>query len=114
MKKYFAFVTLLIIIVFTFTGEKKNQSTNVSTHPLVTVKCKNASIPDFTLNYDANPSEDEITALCSCLSNKLIGWEKETASKLAIGKQDEISTLHMTTFPARFGQRISECGGEKL
>jgi len=114
LKKYFAFVALLIVIVFTFTSKENNQPTNASTHPLVTVQCKNTSIPDFTLDYDAKPSEEEIVKLCSCVWDKLIGWEKETAIKLTSGEKDEISFVHMAGFPAVFGKRISECGGEKL
>lgn len=101
-------------MIFTFTAQEKKQYTDESTQPLVTVTCKNGSLPDFKLDYDANPSAEEITALCSCLSDALMGWEKETASKLANGKQDEVSTLHMAAFPSIFGKRISECGGEKL
>jgi len=114
LKKYFAFVALLIIIVFTFTGQEKNQNTNSSTYPVVTVECKNVSIPKFTLDYDANPSEEEKTALCHCISNALMGWEKETAHKLATGKKDDINAIHIAAFPAMFGKRISQCGGEKL
>ena len=87
---------------------------NTSTHPLVTVQCKNAAIPDFRLNYDANPSEKEVNALCICISDKLTGWEKDTAIKLTNGREEEISHVHMATFPAIFGKTISECGGEKL
>ncbi|WP_309496881.1 hypothetical protein [Sulfurovum sp.] len=113
MKKYFAFVTLLIVIVFTFTSTEKKH-TNSSTHPLVTVKCKNTAIPHFTLDYDANPSEEEIDELCSCIWDKLVGWEKETVIQLTSGKEDEISAVHMAGFPVIFGKRISECGGEQL
>lgn len=114
MKKYFAFVAILIVMVFTFTSNENNQPTNSSTHPLVTVQSKNTAIPDFALDYDANPSEQEIVELCNCIGDKLIGWEKETAIKLTRGEKDEISFVHMARFPAVFGKRISECGGEKL
>ena len=101
-------------MVFTFTGQENNQNAHLSTLPLVTIQCKNTSIPHFTLNYNANPSEKEIVALCSCIWDTLIGWEKETVLKLSSGKQDEISAVHMAGFRAVFGKRISECGGEKL
>ena len=114
LKKYFAFLTLLIVIVFTFTSKNNSHHTNSSTHPLVTVKCKNTTIPHFTLDYDANPSEEEINKLCSCIWDKLVGWEKETVIQLTNGKKGEISAVHMAGFPVIFGQRISECGGEKL
>ncbi len=114
MKKYFAFIAILTVMVFTFTSKENNQQTNSSTYPLVTVKCKNTAIPNFTLNYDANPSEEEVVELCNCVWNKLVGWEKDTAIKLTSGEKDKISTVHMAGFPAIFGKRISECGGEAL
>ncbi len=80
----------------------------------MTVKCKNTTIPHFTLDYDANPSEEEINKLCSCIWDKLVGWEKETVIQLTNGKKGEISAVHMAGFPVIFGKRISECGGEKL
>ena len=103
-----------MIMVFTFTSKEKSQHTNSSTHPLVTVKCKNSSIPHFTLDYDADPSEKELDQLCSCIWDTLGGWERETVIKLTSGKEDEISAVHMAGFPAIFGKRISECGGEQL
>ena len=114
MKKYFAFIALLIVIVFTFTSTENKQHTNSSDYPLFTVKCKNTSIPDFKLGYDANPSDEEVTKLCSCVWDKLVDWEKETAIKLTSGKESEINAVHMAGFPVIFGKRISECGGEKL
>ena len=114
LKKYFAFVAILIVIVFTFTSKENNQPTNSSTHPLVTVQCKNTSIPSFTLNYDSNPSEDEVKKLCACIWDKFSEWEKETAVKLTRGETNTISAVHMVGFPAIFGKRISECGGDKL
>jgi hypothetical protein len=114
LKKYFAFVALLIIIVFSFTGKENTHPTDAVTQPLVKVQCTNTSIPNFTLDYDADPSEEEIVALCSCLWEKLVGWEKETVIKLTSGEKDKVSTVHMAAFPAIFGKRISECGGEKL
>lgn len=113
MKKYFAFVTILIILVFIFTGKQKSQP-HSTTQPLITVKCKNTSIPHFSLDYGANPSEKKLDQLCTCIWDSLVGWEKETAIKLTSAKEDKISSLHMAGFPAIFGQRISDCGGEKL
>ena len=52
--------------------------------------------------------------LCGCVWDKLEGWEKETAVKLTSGDKDAVSALHIAGFPAIFGKRISECGGENL
>lgn len=114
MKKYFAFLVLLMVIIFTFTSREIKQHNPASTQPLFEVQCPNRSIPNFTLNYDANPSKDEVKKLCTCIWDKLAGWEKETAIQLSNGNKDEISAIHMAGFPAIFGKRISECGGENL
>ena len=103
-----------MIMIFTFTSKEKTQYSNTSTRPLVTVKCKKSSIPNFTLDYGANPSKEQLDQLCSCIWDKLIGWEKETVIKLTSGKENEVSAVHMVGFPAIFGKRISECGGEQL
>ena len=107
-------MALLIVIVFTFTSKESKQHDNSSHYPLFTVQCKNTSIPHFTLDYEANPTEEEVKKLCECLWNKLAGWEKETAVQLTSGDIRPISTVHMAGFPAIFGKRISECGGENL
>lgn len=103
-----------MVIIFTFTSTKNKRHNTSSTHPLFEVQCKNTSIPNFTLDYDANPSEEEVKTLCTCIWDTLAGWEKNTAIKLTNGGKNEISAIHMAGFPAVFGKRISECGGEKL
>ena len=105
---------ILFIIVFLSTGKNDSHPSDTMTESLVTVQCKNTNIPHFTLDYDADPSEEEITQLCSCIWDKLMGWEKETVIKLTNGRKDDISSVDMAAFPAVFGKRISECGGEKL
>ena len=114
MKKYFAFVALLTVIVFVFTSKDSKQPDQASTYPPFKVQCKNTSIPSFSLNYDSNPSEDEVEKLCTCIWDKFVPWEKETAVKLTSGEENTISAVHMVGFPAIFGKRISECGGDKL
>ena len=114
MKKYFAFIALLTVIVFTFTSTDIKKNDDISEYPLFEVQCKDLSIPNFRLGNDASPSEEQVAKLCSCIWDKFEPWEKETASKLSSRKQNEISAVHMAGFPVIFGKRISECGGEKL
>lgn len=114
MKKYFAFIALLMVIVFLFTSKDRKQHDQASTYPLFKVQCKNTSIPNFTLNYDSNPSEEEVEKLCACIWDKFVEWEKETVVKLTSGETNTINAVHMAGFPAIFGARISECGGDKL
>lgn len=106
---------IFTLVLFSGCNSKEtSKQSSAHTTPPFTVKCKNAALPEFTLDYDSRPSEKEVNALCSCLWDKLIGWEKETVIKLTSGKQNEVSSLNMTAFPARFGKRINECGGDKL
>ena len=114
MKKYFAFVALLVIIVFLYTGKESKQHDQTSTYPLFKVECKNTSIPNFTLNYDSNPSEDEVETLCACIWNTFDTWEKETAVKVTSGETNTITAVNMARFSAIFGKRIMECGGDTL
>ncbi|MEA1880725.1 MAG: hypothetical protein U9N11_08785 [Campylobacterota bacterium] len=114
MKKYFAFIAVLMVMVFLFTSKDTKQHDKASTYPLFKVQCKNTSIPSFTLNYDSSPSQDEVEKLCACIWDKFVGWEKETAVKLTSGEKNTISAVHMAGFPSIFGTRISECGGDKL
>jgi len=109
LKKYFAFIAFMTVLVFTFTSTETKKNKHTSTYTLVTIQCKNNAIPDFTLNYDANRSEKNIARLCNCIEDTLTGWEKETALKLNTGKQDEINAVHMAGFRALYGKRISEC-----
>lgn len=110
----------IILVIFTlvlFLGcdsKETDKQHSSSANPPFTVKCKNTKLPEFTLGYDSHPSEKEVNDLCNCLWDKLVGWEKDTVIKLTSGKQAEVSSLHMTAFPARFGKRINECGGDKL
>ena len=114
MKKYFAFVALLMVIVFLYTGKESKQKDQASTYPLFKVECKNTSIPSFTLNYDSNPSEDEVETLCACIWDTFVTWEKETAVKLTSGETNTIGAVNMAGFSTIFGKRIMECGGDTL
>ena len=114
MKKYFAFVALLMVIVFLYTGKESRQHDQTSTYPLFKVECKNTSIPSFTLNYDSDPSEDEVETLCTCIWDTFATWEKETAVKLTSGETNTIGAVNMARFSAIFGKRIMECGGDTL
>ncbi|HIP28375.1 MAG TPA: hypothetical protein EYG82_04290 [Sulfurovum sp.] len=114
MKKYFAFVALLMVIVFLYTGKDSKQHDQSSTYTLFKVECKNTSIPSFTLNDNADPSEDEVNKLCACIWNTFVRWEKETAVKVTSGETNTISAVNMARFSAIFGKRIMECGGDTM
>ena len=114
MKNHFIPFISILILLNGCDSKETNQQSGTNTTPPFTVKCKNSALPEFTLGYDSNPSQKEVDALCSCLWDKLVGWEKDTVIKLTSGKQDDISSLNMAAFPGSFGKRINECGGDKL
>jgi hypothetical protein len=111
MKKLTILITLILIF---FNGcDRKETNKNIEAIPFI-VNCQNKFIPEFSLGYESNPTQQQVDVLCDCLQKKLIGWEKDTSIKLANGKQNEVNSLHMKAFPARFGKRINECAGDKL
>jgi len=75
------------------------------------VECKEPIAP-FTLGKNSNPTKAQVEKLCKCIWDKMGGWEKETSQAMMEGR--EPSALYQQAFPARFGQRIKECGGMGL
>lgn len=114
MKKYFAFITFMTIIVFVFTNTDNHKTKNISTLPLIKIQCQNTAIPNFTLHHETNLTKSETITLCHCIESTLVGWEKETALKLTTGKEDEINAVHLAGFRGIFGKRINECSKKKL
>lgn len=86
--------------------------TPVAAAPFV-VKCRE-SIPEFSLGPNSHPIEAEVQQLCACMWQHMNGWEKETSRAIVEGREREVSALNMRAFPARFGQRVRECGGDSL
>ena len=76
------------------------------------VFCKQP-IPEFTLNYDSNPSDKEVSTLCSCIWNKFPEgrWEREEARRLFKGGQPNMQTKSLGD---RFGKSLRVCGGYEL
>ncbi len=94
----------------TLKSEEQTDNPPTNTGNPFLVKC-DEPVPEFTLGRDSNPSDSEVAALCACIWSSLNGWEKETSKLIADGKESDVSWLHMRAFPARFGQRIDDCGG---
>ena len=76
------------------------------------VFCKEP-LPEFTLNYDSNPSDKEVATLCSCIWNKFPEgrWEREEARRLFKGGQPNMQTRSLGD---RFGKSLKVCGGYEL
>ena len=76
------------------------------------VFCKEP-LPEFTLNYDSNPSDKEVATLCSCIWNKFPEgrWEREEARRLFKGGQPNMQTKSLGD---RFGKSMRVCGGYEL
>lgn len=77
------------------------------------VRCKEP-LPVFTLGEKSAPTNQQVNELCSCVWTSLKGWERDASTKVASGKEEELSFVHRRAFPARFAQRLDECGWRKL
>ena len=77
------------------------------------VRCKEP-LPAFTLGRNSHPTKEQEAALCTCIWESLGTWERGVSEKLAKGKESEISQLHISAFPSRFGTAVKKCGGMKL
>ncbi len=114
-KNILTIISASSLFLFSGCGEKENDKNELSQNiqPKV-IQCKTVKLPEFTLSKNSNPTEAQIENLCQCLSNKLVGWEQDTVIKIVEKRENEISELHMRAFPARFGQRMKECGAFEL
>ena len=76
------------------------------------VFCKEP-IPEFTLNYDSNPSDKEVTNLCSCIWNKFPEgrWERNEMRRIFKGGDPNLKTRG---FLPRMGKAMKVCGGYEL
>lgn len=77
------------------------------------VRCKEP-LPVFTLGETSNPTKTQEATLCTCIWENLGSWERRASEKITIGKESEVSQLHLRAFPARFGSTVKKCGGMKL
>ena len=76
------------------------------------VFCKEP-IPEFTLNYDSNPTDKEVANLCSCIWNKFPEgrWERDEMRRIFKGDDPTWQTQGMFN---RFGKAMKVCGGYEL
>ena len=76
------------------------------------VFCKQP-IPEFTLNYDSNPSDKEVSTLCSCIWNKFPEgrWERDQMRRIFKGGKPDLQTKAMF---GRVGKAMKVCGGYEL
>ena len=76
------------------------------------VFCKEP-IPEFTLNYNSNPNDKEVTSLCSCIWNKFPEgrWERDEMRRIFKGGDPTWRTKGMFN---RFGKAMKVCGGYEL
>ena len=76
------------------------------------VFCKEP-IPEFTLNYNSNPSDKEVASLCSCIWNKFPEgrWERDEMRRIFKGGDPTWRTKGMFN---RFGKAMKVCGGYEL
>jgi hypothetical protein len=77
------------------------------------VQCKEP-LPTFTLGEKSNPTKAQEAVLCACIWQNLGGWERDVSTKIAKGRESEVSQMHLRAFPARFGSALEKCGSMKL
>ena len=72
------------------------------------VFCKNP-IPEFTLNYDSNPTDEQVEKLCSCVWNKFPEgrWERNEMRRIFNGGDPNWRTKGMYE---RLGKAMKVCG----
>tara|TARA_B100001029_G_C14965585_1_gene397098 strand:+ start:161 stop:496 length:336 start_codon:yes stop_codon:yes gene_type:complete len=76
------------------------------------VICKEP-VPEFTLDYDSNPSTKEVKELCSCIWKSFPQgrWERDTMITIFKGQDPGWRTQGLV---ARFGKAVKKCGGYDL
>ena len=76
------------------------------------VFCKQP-IPEFTLNYDSNPTVKEVENLCSCLWNKFPEgrWERDEMRRIFNGGDPNWRTQGLS---GRLGNAMKVCGAYDL
>ena len=110
MKKMIATSVFTLILLGGGSASAENKS--YFDNELRMVVCKQP-IPEFTLNYDSNPTEEQVSNLCKCIWSNFPagGWERDVSRKLRQGKDAGWRTR---AFFPRFGSKFKKCGGYSL
>ena len=70
-------------------------------------------LPEFTLGYNSNPSDQEVESLCSCIWSKFPEdrWERKEAKRIFKGAEMSLRTIKLIK---RFKKSMKVCGGFEL
>jgi hypothetical protein len=105
---------LILVAMFAIGCSEGNNNDFAKTPPLnKTFQCSE-KLPEFTLGPYSDPPQEILDELCSCVWNKLDGWEKTTSVAIAEGREKDISAMHLKAFPTRFGSIMNSCGAMDL
>jgi hypothetical protein len=76
------------------------------------IKC-DQPLPEFTLGENSQPTDEQVSALCACIWDKLPekGWERRTSALIKAG---EDAGWRARPFMARFSSALEDCGGMQL
>ena len=109
---FFFFILMSISPVKPEVNDNSNKTKSYFDQNLKHVVCKEP-IPLFTLNYNSNPTNDQVSYLCSCIWNKFPQgrWEREEMIRLSNGGKPNWKTNAMYS---RFAKKMKECGGYEL
>ena len=108
MKSKLFIYSFLLVLLVGCGADEQPETTAPNSEPLV-VRC-NEKLPEFTLGPESNPPQEKIDQLCRCVWGKLDGWEKSTSIAIAEGREKEVSSMYLRSFPSRFGSIIDSCG----
>lgn len=110
MKKIIA--TSILSLMFLSVGSANAENKTYFDNELKMVVCKEL-LPEFTLGYDSNPTEEQVSNLCKCIWSNFPagGWERDVSRKLRQGKDAGWRTR---AFSSRFGSKFKKCGGYSL
>lgn len=85
--------------------------------PPKTFQCKQR-VPEFTLGFESDPSEVELTELCDCIWEQLTPWARQAAEQITKGERPTVPTsnseANTQAFIAKFGMVMQTCGANRL
>jgi hypothetical protein len=71
-------------------------------------------LPAFTLGENSHPTQDQETALCSCIWGNLSQSDRAISQSIREGRVSDGSAPEVQAFMSRFAPALEKCGGMKL
>jgi|SRR5690606_5790468 len=71
-------------------------------------------LPEFTLGSSSNPTDAELSDLCSCVYAELSDESRRFSQSIRAGEESKLSPSQIQEFIPVFGSAIERCGGKDL